>query len=167
MPDDLKVYNSGHTLLWLSNNLDWLFPKTSKEASRWFKAVQHKAQDSFVKDKRVDVLLTGRRKKDMNYTGVNGIYKNKNTNVVRYSPIYEWSHEEVLACMKYYNLPVAPFYSWNNGFVVGSGNWAARQWTGSIKEGWRQIYLIDPTIVEKASKYIKSAEEYVWNLGVQ
>ena len=166
MPDDLIVYNSGQDLLWLSKNLDWLFPKTSKEASRWFKAVQHSAQNRFVKDKKIDILLTGRRKKDMNYVGTNGIYTNKSTGITRYSPLYDWSHEMILAIMVYYNLPRAPFYSWNNGWVVGSGNWAARQWTGSVNGGWDQIAQIDKSIVLRASKYIKSAENYVRNLGI-
>lgn len=166
MPEDLIVYNSGHNLKWLSQNLDWLFPKSSKEASRWFKSIQHKAQNNFVKDKKLDLLLTGRRKKDANYVGKNGIYKNKSTGVVRYSPLYEWSHEMVIASMVYYGLPRAPFYSWLNGWVVGSGCWPARQWTGSVKSGWHEITQIDPTIVKRASQYIKSASDYVRHMGI-
>ncbi|MFM8759096.1 MAG: hypothetical protein ACKODS_06060, partial [Methylophilaceae bacterium] len=65
----------------------------------------------------------------------------------------------------YYRLPLAPFYSWPNGFIVGSGCWAARQWTGTIEKAWSEVYSIDSSVVIKASKYIKSAEEYVRNLG--
>jgi 3'-phosphoadenosine 5'-phosphosulfate sulfotransferase (PAPS reductase)/FAD synthetase len=166
MPHDLVVYNSGHTLKWLSNNQGWLFPKSGKESSKWFKSIQHNAQNKFVKDKKLSILLTGRRKMDMNYTGVDGIYKNKSTGVIRYSPLYNWTHEDILACMFYYKLPRAPFYNWNNGFIVGSGCWAARQWTGSIDSGWKQIYDIDKTIVISASKLIKSADDYVRNLGI-
>lgn len=166
MPNDLSVYNSGQDLLWLSNNLDWLFPKNSTQAAKWFKAVQHKAQNNFVKDKKINILLTGRRKKDMNFVGKNGIYTNKSTGVTRYSPLYDWSHESIIAAMVYYNLPRAPFYSWNNGWVVGSGNWAARQWTGSVKNGWHEIAQIDKSVVLRAAKYIKSAEYYVRDMGI-
>ncbi len=166
MPEGLKVYNSGQSLEWLSNNLKWLFPKTSNEASKWFKAIQHNAQNKFFQEKGLDILLTGRRKADMNYTGVNGIYKNKQTGVVRYSPIYKWSHEEVLACIYYYNLPLAPFYNWNNGWIVGSGCWPARQWTGSDQRAWAEVWAIDQSVVIRASKCIKSAEQYVRNLGI-
>jgi 3'-phosphoadenosine 5'-phosphosulfate sulfotransferase (PAPS reductase)/FAD synthetase len=166
MPDDLMVVNSGHSLLWLADNQEWLFPKTSEQAAKWFKAVQHHAQNKFVQAKRLDILLTGRRRLDMNYTGVNGIYTNKASGITRYSPLYDWTHEEVLACMSYYRLPVAPFYRWPNGFVVGSGNWAARQWTGSVFQGWRDIAAIDRTIVLKAAEYIDSAKEYVRVVGV-
>lgn len=160
MPNDLKVYMTKHDVVWLSNNLDWLFPNT-KQAAKWFKAVQHSAQNSFFKDKNLEVLVTGRRKKDYNYCGQNGLYKNKNTKVVRYSPIYDWTHEMTLACIKYYNLPLAPFYSWLNGWVVGSGNWAARQWCGSIKNGWNEIYQIDKTVVQNAAKHIESAKQFL------
>jgi 3'-phosphoadenosine 5'-phosphosulfate sulfotransferase (PAPS reductase)/FAD synthetase len=166
MPHDLVVYNSGHTLEWLSVNQDMLFPKTSEIAKLWFVGIQHRAQNKFFHDKRLDVLITGRRKKDANYTGKNGIYKNKGTSVVRYSPIHDWTHEETLGVMKYYNLPVAPFYSWPNGWVVGSGCWAARQWTGSIEAGWEQVYAIDPSVVHKAAEYLESANDYVRTLGL-
>tara|TARA_Y100000593_G_scaffold94734_1_gene195499 strand:- start:15485 stop:16267 length:783 start_codon:yes stop_codon:yes gene_type:complete len=166
MPDDLVVYNSGHNLKWLAANLDWLFPDNSQKAAKWFKAIQHKAQNNFFKYKGLDLLLTGRRKKDANYVGKNGIYKNKATGVVRYSPIYDWSHEMVIAAMKYYNLKRAPFYNWNNGWVVGSGCWAARQWTGSVDKAWHEVWQIDSSVVKRASKYIKSASDYVRDLGV-
>lgn len=166
MPPDLKVYNSGHSLKWLSNNLHMLFPKDSNIAKHWFVNIQHKAQNKFWKDKNLDVLITGRRKKDSNYCGKEGLYKNKGTGVVRYSPIYDWTHEETLAVMAYYNLPVAPFYSWINGWVVGSGCWAARQWTGSIQKGWHEVYSIDPNVVKEAATLIPSAEEYVRNMGI-
>lgn len=166
MPHDLKVYNSGHTLKWLSENLHMLFPKDSNIAKQWFINIQHKAQNTFWKDKNLDVLITGRRNKDSNYCGKNGIYKNKGTQVVRYSPIYDWSHEETLGVMHYYNLPVAPFYNWINGWVVGSGCWAARQWTGSIEKGWQEVYSIDPNVVKEAATLIPSAEEYVRNMGI-
>ena len=160
MPQDLKVYMTYHDIHWLSNNLDWLFPDT-KRASKWFKAVQHSAQDSFFKDKSLDILVTGRRKKDHNYCGKNNLYKNNKTGTVRYSPIADWTHEMTLACIKYYDLPLAPFYSWLNGWVVGSGNWAARQWCGSIHNGWGEIYQIDKTIVINASQHIDSAKEFL------
>lgn len=166
MPQDLVVYNSGHTLKWLSDNIDMLFPEHSNIAKKWFISIQHRAQNKFWNEQKLDVLITGRRNKDSNYCGKNGLYKNKSTGVVRYSPIYDWTHEETLGVMKYYNLPVAPFYSWVNGWVVGSGCWPARQWTGSIEQGWKEVYSIDPSIVLRASKFIKSAEYYVRNMGL-
>lgn len=166
MPNDLTVHMTNHTIKWLSEHIDYLFPQNSNIASKWFKMVQHKAQDTFFKEQKLDILCTGRRKLDCNYIGTNGLYVNKNTKVLRYSPIYDWTHEEVLGCIIYFNLPMAPFYKWKNGFIVGSGNWAARQWTGDIQSAWNEVYSIDQSIVKKASKYIQSAEIYVRNMGL-
>jgi 3'-phosphoadenosine 5'-phosphosulfate sulfotransferase (PAPS reductase)/FAD synthetase len=165
MPKDLNVYMSKHTFEWLSNNQKYLFPKDSNVASVWFKNVQHRAQDLFFKEKNLEILITGRRKKDRNFVGKNNMYINKRTKTFRFSPIADWSHEMVLACIYYYNLPLAPFYNWYNGWVVGSCNIANRQWTGSVEKGWEEVWNIDKNMVLKASKYIKSAESYVRNMG--
>lgn len=166
MPPDLIVYNSGHTIKWLSNNLDWLFPDNSTKAARWFKAVQHAAQDKFYKEKRLTHLITGRRLKDRNYVGPGGLYRNRGTGTVRYSPIFDWTHEMVLACIAYRNLPLAPFYTWPNGWIVGSGNWAARQWTGSTYNGWAEVAAIDPGVVKRVAGFIESANDYVRTVGL-
>lgn len=166
MPDDFKVYNSGHTMQWLADHDDWLFPSEARIANKWFEAVQRKAQIKFKRDKKLDYVVTGRRLLDRNNCGRDGILRNKTTGLVTYSPIKDWSHEHVLAAMHYYNLPRAPFYSWPNGYVVGSGCWAARQWTGNRKRAWDEVYRIDPTVVKRASKYIKSADEYVRHMGI-
>lgn len=161
MPDGLTVHNSGHDLNWLAGHPQMLFPRTSNIAARWFKQVQHKAQDTFFKDRQLDILCLGRRKLDSNYTGKgSNIYTNKK-GITRYSPIADWSHEMVLALMHYYALPVAPFYRWVNGWVVGSGNWAARQWTGSLAKGWGEVYSIDPSRVEFAATRLHSAKSYL------
>jgi len=163
MPGGLNVHNSGHTMKWLSSNLDMLFPSDSRTAARWFKLVQHNAQETFFKEKRLDILATGRRRQDGNYVGPDR-YTNlyQSDGVVRYSPMSEWKHEHVLAVIHYKGLKYAPCYSWPNGFIVGTGNWAARQWTGSIENGWRELWDIDPTIVERAAKYIKSANSFLF-----
>lgn len=166
MPDGLNVFNSGHGYDFLKSNPEMLFPQGSKQASIWFKNVQHSAQNRFCKKYGINNLVTGRRVSDGNYTGKNGVYTNSSTSITRHSIIYDWRHEEVMSCIIHYNLPLAPCYKWRNGFVVGTGNWAARQWTGSIANGWRDIYEIDKNIVIEAAKHLKSASEYVRNLGL-
>lgn len=162
MPDGLDIYNSGLDLNWLASNLQMLFPKDSKTAAKWFSIVQHKAQ-VFLRDKyQLELLILGRRKQDSNYVGKGtNIYYNKGQKLWRYSPLSDWLHEEVMGLMYYYDLPLSPCYSWPNGWVVGSGNWAARQWTGSTEQGWREIHMIDNTIVEFAATKIQSAEQFL------
>ena len=37
----------------------------------------------------------------------------------------------------------------------------ARQWTGSIENGWREVYDIDPSIVRAAAERIDSARTFL------
>lgn len=162
MPWELDVINTGQDLKWLADNLQMLFPQESKTAAKWFRIVQHRAQQIFYERHRLDIIILGRRKADGNYTGPAGqnIYTNK-AGITRYSPIETWSHEEVIAICHYFNQPLAPIYWWPNGFVVGTGAWAARQWTGSVDNGWREVYAIDKHIVIKAAQLIPSARKFL------
>lgn len=161
MPDELTVINTGQDLNWLASHLDMLFPQTAEPARRWFRMVQHRAQNRYYKDSGLDMIAVGRRLVDGNYCGAPGenIYAYKG--VTRYSPIWKWRHEDVIAFNHYFGLPCPPIYSWPNGFVVGTGAWAARQYTGSIENGWREVFTIDPSVVELAATRIASAREFL------
>lgn len=37
----------------------------------------------------------------------------------------------------------------------------ARQWTGSIENGWREVYDIDPSIVTEAAEKLESARAFL------
>lgn len=58
-----------------------------------------------------------------------------------------------------------PIYGWKNGYLCGTHPWPARQWTGSIENGWREVYDIDPGIVLAAAEKIDSARAFL--KGVQ
>ena len=98
---------------------------------------------------------------DGNFTGRDGTGIYTSRGVTRYSPIRHWTHEDVLAAIHYYDYPLAPIYHWPNGFVVGTGAWAARQWTGSIMNGWREVHSIDQKIVTQAADFIPSAKAFL------
>ena len=93
------------------------------------------------------------RSKDNIYTNVQGI--------TRYSPLSDWTHEQILAYIYYHGLELPPIYGWKNGYLCGTHPWPARQWTGTEAEGWAQIYEIDPNIVKEASEYFLRAREYI------
>jgi 3'-phosphoadenosine 5'-phosphosulfate sulfotransferase (PAPS reductase)/FAD synthetase len=165
MPSRLEVYNTGQDLEWLAANLHMLFPPTARIAATWFKIIQHTAQKNYFLNRDVDVLILGRRKQDGNYVGRPGFnwYEDRN-GVVRYSPTADWKHEEILALINYYNLPMAPFYSWPKGYRCGTHSWPARQYTGSIENGWAEVYEIDSSRVVEASRYIASASEFLMRM---
>ncbi len=160
-PDGCTIINTKQNLEWLAKHEDMLFPQDSAKASRWFSIVQHRAQQQYFKDNELDILILGRRKSDGNYVG-NGdnIYTN-GKGITRYSPLADWSHEHILAYIHYYKLSVPPIYEWKNGYICGTHPWAARQWTGSIENGWQEVYGIDPSIVEHAAEYLQSAKTFL------
>lgn len=160
-PAGLRIWNNDKlTMQWLANHPEMLFPQKSTQAARWFSIIQHRAQAWFFRELDLDVIILGRRTQDGNHTG-GGIYTD-GKGVTRFSPIMDWKHEQVLAVIHYFmgrNMP--PIYDWENGFVVGTGVFAARQYCKSVREGWEKAYGIDPSVVVRASEHISSAKEYL------
>jgi 3'-phosphoadenosine 5'-phosphosulfate sulfotransferase (PAPS reductase)/FAD synthetase len=160
MPRELEIRNVGYDLTWLSQHEDWLFPQTGRAASRWFQAIQHRVQRDYIRTYGIDVLITGRRRWDGNFVGKGGRYRGRD-GVLRYSPMADWSHEWVLAYLVEEGIELPPIYRWPKGFRVGTGPWAARQWTGSVEQGWAEVYAIDRTIVEGAAEVMASARRWL------
>lgn len=160
-PKGCNMINTKQDIKWLSKHQEMLFPQDSKTAAKWFKIVQHKGQEIYFNENNLDILILGRRKADGNYVGKgNNIYTN-NKGITRYSPLAEWKHEDILACIHYYNIELPPIYNWKNGYLCGTHNFAARQYTGSIENGWREVYDIEPEWVYKSAQYIQSAEDFI------
>lgn len=161
MPDSLEVIDTGQNLEWLSVHPQMLFPQNSNIAAQWFHIVQHRGQAKYYKARGLDILLLGRRKADGNYVGKGSNIYTDGKGVTRFSPLADWSHEDILAFIHYYNIALPPFYHWPNGYHCGTHPWPARQWTGSIPEGWKEVYSIDSSIVESAAQLIPSAKEFL------
>lgn len=167
MPPGLEIINTGQDLDWLVDNLHMLFPRDSKTAAKWFKMVQHTGQEQYYAEHKLDLIILGRRKKDGNHIPYDPkgrpIYTNAK-GITRYSPLAEWTHEEVLALMHYYQTPEPPIYSWPRGYQVGTGSWPARQWTRDDRHGWSEVNAIDPSIVKEAAERIDSAARFLDSL---
>lgn len=160
-PHGCEIINTHQDIKWLAEHQDMLFPKDSRAASKWFKIVQHKGQELYFKKHNLDIIILGRRKADGNYVG-NGsnVYTNKK-GITRYSPLAMWTHEDVLGCIHYFNMPLPPIYDWKNGYLCGTHNFAARQWTGSVENGWAEVFDIEPEIVYNSARYIESARSFL------
>ncbi len=160
-PQELSIINTGQDMEWLAAHPHMLFPQDSKHAAQWFHIVQHRGQAKYYKEKQLDMMLLGRRRADGNYVGKgDNIYTNKQ-GVARYSPLSEWTHEQILGFIHYYDLAVPPIYGWKNGYLCGTHPWPARQWTGSVENAWSEIYEIDRYIVYEAAGHIQSAEDFL------
>lgn len=160
-PPKCEIVNVGLDLDWLAAHQSMLFPQDSTVAGKWFNILQHKAQRQYFKDHDLDVLLLGRRRADGNYVGKGSNIYTDGKGVIRFSPISEWKHEHILAFIHYNKLPLPPIYNWKNGYLCGTHPWPARQWTGSLENGWQEIYDIDPSIVVCAAEKIESAKHFL------
>ena len=162
MPDGLEVINTGLDIEWLALNPEMLFPETANIAARWFKLVQHTAQEKYIRQRRVGALIVGRRRADGNFISRDGsLSYTTSKGFTRASPIADWTHEDVLALIEREALPIPPIYDWPRGYQVGTHAWPARQWTGGIENGWREVYSIDPAIVRDAARLIPSAARFL------
>lgn len=160
-PVHCEMINRGQNMDWLAKHPEMLFPQDAATAAKWFKIVQHTGQEQYYKKHGLDMLLLGRRRADGNYVGKgDNIYTN-GKGITRFSPLADWRHEDVLALIHYYKLPLPPIYNWKNGYLCGTHNWAERQWTGSIENGWKEVYEIEPGIVTEAAQYFDSAKEFL------
>lgn len=168
-PPKLEVINTGQDLDWLVRNQYMLFPRDSKTAAKWFRLVQHTGQERYYKQHDLDLIILGRRKRDGNYipSDENGlpIYRNAR-GITRYSPLAEWTHEDVLALIHYYEVPEPPIYSWPRGYQVGTGAWPARQGTRDDAHAWSEVHAIDKSVVEQAAEKLEGAARFLEGLGV-
>lgn len=165
-PANCEIINTGQDIDWLAKHTEMLFPQDSKTAGRWFQIVQHAAQAQYFQDHELDVIILGRRRADGNYVGRGDNSYTDRRGITRYSPLDKWTHEQILAYIHYYGLSLPPIYSWPNGYPCGTHPWPARQQTGSIENGWREVHSIDPSIVIAAAEKIESARRFL-DEGVQ
>lgn len=165
MPHGCEVRTVPLDLQWLARNPRMLFPQGG-DGPRWFTLVQHKVQAAYFRDQQLDLLALGRRRKDGNYTGPPGAdrYTNK-AGITRWSPLADWTHEQVFALIDRENIPLPPCYDWPRGFQVGTGPWPARQWTTSASHGFSECWEIDPTVVRQAAEIIPSARNWLLQTG--
>ncbi len=171
-PPNLEIINTGQDMDWLVRNPDMLFPDVNKNdpalkrraaslANKWFAIVQHRAQTQYFKDRKLDILLLGRRRSEGNFIGRGGNLYTTGNGVTKHSPIAYWTHEQVLAYIAYNGLKLPPIYGWPNGYKCGTHPWPARTGTGSVDNAWREVYAIDPSIVHEASRHFTSAKLFL------
>ena len=164
-PKKCEVINTHQDLDWLAQHPEMLFPRDSQTAARWFSIVQHRAQREYFKAHELDMIILGRRRADGNYVGRKTNIYTDGKGVTRFSPLANWSHEQLLAYIHYHKLPMPPIYGWPNGYLCGTHPWPARQWTGGEANGWREVYNIDKEIVITAAERIPGAKAYLEEAG--
>lgn len=166
-PARCEIINTEQDLDWLAKHPEMLFPQDSTKAGHWFHIIQHAAQAKYFKAHELDMIILGRRRADGNFVGRGSNIYTDGRGVTRFSPLSGWTHEQVLAYIHYHELSLPPIYGWPNGYLCGTHPWPARQWTGGIENGWREVYGIDPSIVIAAAEKIESAKHFLDSEGVR
>lgn len=166
MPQACDVIALPLDLPWLAKNPKMLFPQGAN-GPKWFTLVQHKAQREFYRAHQLDLLALGRRRVDGNFCGRKGRDRYTNTQgITRWSPIADWTHEQVFALIAHMDLPLPPCYDWPRGFQVGTGAWPARQWTRDVDHGFEECWQIDPSVVRRASVVLPAALQWLGKRGL-
>lgn len=153
MPPELVVMQTGIDHEWLRRHPRQLFPETAADASVWFRVVNHRGQRDYYRDHDLTCLALGRRRADGNYLGPAGAdeYVNRE-GVRRWAPLADWTHEEVMAVLKRFDVELPPYVRWPRGFQVGTGSWPARQFASSREAAWDETWRIDPSVIEEAAR---------------
>ena len=160
-PPGLHTWRRPLDYTWLATHPAWLFPDTAAKSSRWFATVQHAGQRAYMRRwwleagwlPSASALLMGRRVADGNHCGPGGIYRDPE-GFWRVSPIYDWSHEDVLCVLGANRLELAPCYDWPEGFRVATGPWPKRRrHPDGLAATWRLVHQIDPTVVAQAAVF--------------
>lgn len=160
LKSNVKAINTEVGFDYIKNRPDMLFCYgQSKVASKWYKIVQINAQDLYIKREGCRNIILGRRKKDNNFCGKNGVFVSKKK--VNLSPIFDWNHEDVFAFLEFNKIELPPIYLTKNGFMEGTHPWAARYFPKTEEEAWKEIYKIESKIVEDSSVYFDSAKRFL------
>lgn len=161
LPDGVSVVDTGQDLDWLAKHPERLFAGSAIHARTMRESNQH-GQDVGFKAGKWDVLVTGRRTIDGNYTGPKGehFYSNKR-GITRYSPIHDWDHEAVLALIQRESILMAPCYGWPHGFFNGTEGWPFREGPDTIEGRLAEIHAIDSTILPRAAAYIPIIQRFI------
>jgi 3'-phosphoadenosine 5'-phosphosulfate sulfotransferase (PAPS reductase)/FAD synthetase len=165
MPDGLTIKHTGQDLHWLAKHPAMLFPQGAK-GPQWFTIVNHKGQSQYFKDEKLDMLVLGRRRHDMNFCGPKGVNTYTNAQgITRHSPLADWTHEEVFALLDREGVSMPPCYEFPRGYQVGTGAWPARQWTKSVDHGFEETWEVDPSVVIGAAEVLPQARDWLQRTG--
>lgn len=159
------IDNKELTVDWLAKHPNMLFPELSSDNSKFYQMIQHSAQNKYFKEHDLDMVILGRRYQDGNYIGNRNLQYENGKGVVRFSPIANWKHEDVFACIHYFcNDNYPPIYDYPNGYIRGSGVWCERRpWCNSQEECLEEIYAADKSVLENAAKKIQVIKNFLKN----
>lgn len=154
-PDGCTIIDTGHSWQWLRDNPNMLFG-VGKYAAKWPVIRHQRQQTKYFHDNNLDIFAHGRRTMDGNHVGPNnGAPYTRRDGQTNWSPIADWTHEEIIALLHYHNLELPVVYSYPRAILNGTVPWPGREpiskRTPNHRPEWNEIYTVEPAVVERAA----------------
>lgn len=116
------------------------------------------AQHRWASKNKLDFLILGRRLKDNNYCGRNGISTNKNYGTTTLNPLYDWPHEAIFACLHYNGISLPPSKYYPGCFKIET-YWYPDYKAQTERDGWEFIAEYDRANLRIAAEHFPIAKE--------
>lgn len=165
-PKGLTTLYRGFDWEYIKKNPKYLFPKDTKLIEKYWAKIQRVGCRDYYFNNDIEQMIIGRRKADGNYCPKR-IYSVK-SGYTQNLPLMDWTHEEMLAYIHYYNVPLPKIYEYDDGYFEGSGCFtklARNDERKTIADCWAYIYKHDKEAVYRASKHLTSAKNYLIKIG--
>ena len=172
MPQGCEVFDFAERINWKTMQEKGMeaFSDDLREYSHWINISDRTAYPEFCKRNGIDMFIMGKRKGDNNICGKAPWYITtaKNRPYVTFSPMAEWTTEEVLGYIRYFKggyRALAPQYTYRNGWHNGSDSPIYLDLEGRTRhQMWADVWMNSHELVERAAEYIDSAREYINSL---
>ena len=141
-PDGLTVFSNDTIdleLLARPEHHQYVFPRRSVPAFWWTIVSSRWAQLRYQELYEPELQIHGRRRVDDNKLGDGPYSISETQGMVHYSPIRDWSHELVLAVVRYFELELPPLYFQPYGWMCGTGGWPGRNYRGL---SWQEAFYV-------------------------
>ena len=124
----------------------WLF-HGSEYWSRWaYRRFRGPFRTWRAENSDVDIVFVGHRALDHNFLMKPD--RSESTAMGRMaSPVWDWTHEEVMASIYWSNLSLPPNYDHPNGWYDGPCSWPQVN-AGSLSESWNRLWHLDPELAD-------------------
>lgn len=151
-PDGLEIYQADIDVRLFNRKPRLIFPETAADAYWYYQNINQQAWKKSAAKHGASCIVLGHRALDGNQKGKT--WEVDGRPVRKVFPIWELTHEEIFAIIKHFDLPLAPFYGWKNGFVEGTHTVLARSGKAGKREAARDVCEIDPEILPRLAKKI-------------
>lgn len=154
LPIDCSIYRDAGLNLGFYQRHPHLLTAYNAGANQHYNMPKWTAQFAYAEGRKAQAIIMGRRTIDGNPCGPHGVSGGRN-GVQVLNPIYDWSHEDVLAFIRYKKLVLPPTYFMPNGFHLNNQRWIASKPT---QRGlWELLREYDMDSLQEAARYFPNA----------